>query len=110
AWREGHIPEMEAEIVDAAHEMAGRALDAGDPSAAVWAARQGLRVSPYDERLYRDLMRAADAMGNPQGVEAALDELVRALEIDVEPYDSLHPETIALYRRLSRRSAEVGRG
>jgi hypothetical protein len=31
-------------------------------------------------------------------------ELVHLVADDVEPFDAVHPETLALYRRLSRRS------
>jgi hypothetical protein len=60
-------------------------------------------VSAYDERLYRILLRAADAAGNPAGVESVMSELVRLVAEDVEPYDAVHPETLELYRSLSRR-------
>jgi DNA-binding SARP family transcriptional activator len=61
-----------------------------------------LLVSPYDERLYRMLMRAADLSGNPAGVESAMAELIRLVAEDVEPLDSVHPATMDLYRSLTR--------
>jgi DNA-binding SARP family transcriptional activator len=78
-------------------------LERGEADAASWSARQALRVSPYDERLYRILMRAADAAGHPAGVESVLDELITLVAEDVEPFDAVHPETLELYRELSRR-------
>jgi hypothetical protein len=60
-------------------------------------------VSQYDERLYRILMRAADLAGNPAGVEAVMNELLQLVGDEIEPYDSIHPETYELYRTLSRR-------
>ena len=75
----------------------------GDPRGAEWSARKGLLVSPYDERLYRMLLRAADAAGNPGGVESVMAELVRIVADEVEPVESVHPSTLALYRSLSRR-------
>jgi hypothetical protein len=75
----------------------------GDAAGAEWSARQGLLVCPYDERLYRVLMRAADLAGNPAGVETTMTELLQLVGGDVEPYDSVHPETYDLYRSLSRR-------
>ena len=39
-------------------------------------------------------MLACDLAGNPAGVEAVMDELVAAAEA-LEPYDTLHPETVA---------------
>ena len=49
------------------------------------------------------LMRAADAAGNPSGVESAMADLVRVVADDIEPIESVHPTTLALYRSLSRR-------
>lgn len=100
---EGILPNIESTVVDLAHRLAESCLAVGDAEGARWAARQGLLVSPYDERLYRALLRAADLAGNPAGVEAAMAELVRLVAEDVEPYDAVHPETLELYRALSRR-------
>jgi len=102
---EGIAANVEAVVVDLATRYAEYRLSAGDPGGAEWSARQGLRVSAYDERLYRILLRAADAAGNPAGVETVMTELVRLVADDVEPYDAVHPETLDLYRALSRRSA-----
>jgi len=77
--------------------------ETADHAGAEWAARQALKVNPYDERLYRILMRAADAAGNPGRVESTMKELVQLVADDVEPYDAVHPETMELYRSLSRR-------
>lgn len=60
-------------------------------------------MSAYDERLYRILMRAADRAGNPAGIENVMDELTRLVGDEVEPFDAVHPETLELYRELSRR-------
>jgi len=100
---EGIAPAMEATIVDVAGRLAGTYLQQGDAGGAEWAARKGLLVSPYDERLYRMLLRAADSAGNPAGVESVMSELVRLVADDVEPFDSVHPSTMDLYRSLSRR-------
>jgi hypothetical protein len=107
---EGIAPSIESSIVDLAGRLSGACLRAGDPRGAEWAARQGLVVSPYDERLYRMLLRAADAAGNPAGVEAVMDELVSLVADDVEPYDSVHPSTMELYRSLTRRRRDRGTG
>lgn len=100
---EGIAANIEAVVVDLASRYAEYCLSEGDPSGSEWSARQGLRVSAYDERLYRILLRAADAAGNPAGVESVMSELVRLVAEDVEPYDAVHPETLELYRSLSRR-------
>jgi len=100
---EGIAANIEAVVVDLASRYAEYCLSAEDTWGAEWSARQGLRVSAYDERLYRILLRAADAAGNPAGVESVMAELVRLVADDVEPYDAVHPETLDLYRTLSRR-------
>ncbi len=100
---EGIGPSIESTVVDLSGRLAGVRLRAGDPRGAEWAARRGLLVSPYDERLYRMLLRAADLGGNPAGVEAVMAELVRLVADDIEPLDSVHPSTMELYRSLTRR-------
>ncbi len=100
---DGTGPAIESTIVDLSGRLAGACLSSGDPRGAEWAARRGLVVSPYDERLYRMLMRAADAAGNPGGVESVMAELVRVVADEIEPVESVHPSTLALYRSLSRR-------
>jgi DNA-binding SARP family transcriptional activator len=100
---EGISPAMEATIVDVAGRLAGAYLQQGNEVGAEWAARRGLLVSPYDERLYRMLLRAADQAGNPAGVESVMSELIRLVADEVEPFDSVHPSTMELYRSLSRR-------
>lgn len=101
---EGVVASIEAVVVDLAVRHADWCLESGDAPGAEWSARQGLQISPYDERLYRVLLRAADAAGHPAGVEATFQELVRLVADDIEPLDAVHPETLELYRRLSRRT------
>jgi DNA-binding SARP family transcriptional activator len=100
---EGIAATVEAVAVDLVCRYAEHCLGNFDAKDAEWAARQGLRVSPYDERLYRILLRAADIAGNPAGVEAVMAELVRLVADEVEPFDAIHPDTADLYRALSRR-------
>jgi hypothetical protein len=107
AFAEGLVARMETVVAEAAHHLAQLALEARDPDLAQWAARQGLLASPGDEVLYRDRMLACDLAGNPAAVEAVMDELVAAVEA-VEPYDTLHAETIALYERLGHRRRRTG--
>ena len=49
---------IESLVVDVSVRRAEHCMDDEDPSGAEWSARKGLLVSPYDERLYRILMRA----------------------------------------------------
>ena len=107
---DGTAPAMESAIVDLSGRLAGERLRAGDPRGAELSARKGLLASPYDERLYRMLLRAADAAGNPGGVESVMTELVRVVADEVEPIESVHPSTLALYRSLSRRTEHLMRG
>lgn len=102
---EGISPAIESGVVDVALRLADASLEAGDPAGAAWAARRGLLASPYDERLYRVLLTAADRSGHPAGVEAVMEELVRLVADGVDPFDAVHPETLDLYRSLTRRQA-----
>jgi Bacterial transcriptional activator domain/LysM domain len=101
-WTVVHQAEMEAQIAEVAELLADRRLETGDHAGATWAARRGLRASPDNERLYRVLLRAAHAAGNLAGVHAVWNELLRRVDDDMEPFDSLHPETVELYQRLVR--------
>jgi DNA-binding SARP family transcriptional activator len=98
---EGFVAAIEAAIVAVAVRLSEHLLDAEDPLGAEWAIRQGLLVTPWDERLYRFLMLAADAAGNRGGVEAALRALAQALDCSGDPLEIVHPETATLYRRLT---------
>jgi len=108
---EGIAAEVEETILSLAIRVADSRLQAGDGQGAARAARRALLVSPYDERLYRRLLLAADAQGNPAGVESAMARLVRLLAGDRpdgpagpdRTAELVHPETVELYRSLSRR-------
>ncbi len=104
AWVGPHRGMIATQVLDAAEELAEVRLAAGDWRGAEWAARQGLRAMPCDERMYRLLMRAADAAGNTAGVHRAFKELCEVLadpDDGVEPDDTVHPETISLMEELT---------
>lgn len=101
AVTEGLAAAMESEIVDLAAKASEAAFARDDLATAAWATEQGLLASPYDERLYRLLMRIADRSGNPAGVRAVMARLSAVLAEEVEPADAVHPETWALYERLT---------
>ncbi|MDP9404521.1 MAG: LysM peptidoglycan-binding domain-containing protein [Actinomycetota bacterium] len=101
AYAEGLVARISSIVADAAHLVAQWAIEEGDTGQALWAAAQGLLASPGDEVLFRDRMRAHDRAGNPAGVESVMSELCHVVE-GLEPYDSLHPETQALYQELCR--------
>lgn len=50
------------------------------------------------------MMRAADGRGSRGGIDAALRGLAAALELEGDPLLGIHPETSALYRRLTSKS------
>jgi DNA-binding SARP family transcriptional activator len=101
---EGHAARITASILDLAVALSEHHLASGDPRSAEWALRRGLVVSPFDERLYRLLMRACDALGNRAGVEAAIRSLAAALDWTGDPLAIVHPETALLYKQLGSRS------
>ena len=100
---EGHIHHMEAEIADAAELAAELLLAAGDPVRARRAVDKGLLGAPYTERLWVKLMAVADALGEAQEVERILADMDLRLGLDGD-FDQLHPDTVATYRRYSRRN------
>jgi len=104
---EGFYGEIETAIVDCGLRYGEDRLAAGDPGAATWAAQHALRASPYDERLHRLLMRAADAAGNRAGVDAIYRNLLIIIDIEGDGVCTVHPDTAALYEQLSGR-VEVG--
>lgn len=106
-FNEGLSAHITSVVSEAAHLLATQAIERGDPKQAIWATVQGAKASPGDEILYRDRMLAHDLEGNPAGVEAAMDELMRVIEAD-EPDGNVHPDTMDLYERLSRRRRRTG--
>jgi hypothetical protein len=120
---EGLVARATEDVVSVALAAGEHDLASGDGAGASRAARIGLVASPYDERLFRLLLRAGDAQGNPAGVEATMRELVGLLA-DGTPTGAtassgrpgtlqrwehwVHPETAALYRRLMQRLQENG--
>ena len=72
------------------------------PGQAVWAAAQGLLAAAGTRSCSGTGCGAHDLAGNPAGLESVVNELCHVVEA-LEPYDALHPETIALDEELSRR-------
>lgn len=107
---EGFVAAIEERVAEVAGRIADAALADGDPRAASAAARRGLLVSPYDERLFRRLLTCVDAEGHPAGIERVMAELLGLLSGEVAvgrpaalDLAAVHPETALLYERLSRR-------
>jgi DNA-binding SARP family transcriptional activator len=86
---EGYAVEIEHAIVGCALRLGRFALGAGRPDDAIWAAQRALRATPWDERLHRLLMEAADAAGDRAGVE-------------VPPRSGCQRHLIGRAKRLSR--------
>ena len=107
AWvtREGHASDVEALVVDVALRCGRRHLDDGDAAGVEAAARAGLRVAPWEERLYALRMQAAQRAGDTTRVRTLFAELCAVVDDDVAPHDDVHPGTEELYRRLLSQSA-----
>ena len=97
AYSEHIVAHAEAAVSDAANRLAELYLAAGDHVGATWAARQGLKVCPADEGLYRALMKACHLAGDPAAAEAAFQELCDAVDA-LEPYDCLQEEMLTVRR------------
>ncbi len=105
---------IESIVADVALKGMEHALGIGEAAQAEWIIRQGLRASPYDERLYRALLQAMEAKGDRIGLHSTMTELLRKaadaggarLGLAGRPRSAgtpalLHPRTVALYRRLA---------
>jgi len=123
---EGVVAAVEESIVDLVISLAEHYLSVDDGRRAERVARRGLVVSPFDERLYRLLLRAADAQGHPAGVERVMGELVQVVTGEAVGAGStrrerfaglatatliaVHPQTATLYRSLSKRGQRAPGG
>jgi DNA-binding SARP family transcriptional activator len=120
---DGTQAQVESMVVETALKAAAHHLRHGCGEDAAWAVRRGLRVSPYDERLYRALLRATDVMGNRVGLRTAMEELLR-VAADGDPAcrrgspgtlsqsgpSSVHPRTMTLFRELACGGLPAARG
>ena len=111
---DGTRSRIESLVAGTALRCAEELTRRGDGSEAAWVVRQALRVSPYDERLYRSLLRATAAEGGRVGVRSTMAELLilagepgrpaarlsRVLRGGDDRLECLHPKTAALYRGL----------
>lgn len=129
---EGLTAEIEESVVEVAERVAHAEMVSGDGASAARAARCGLRAAPFDERLYRVLLRAADLLGNrvaldsmmaqfvsvlsdglsgglPDGAASAFTSLApaRSRRVTASSAGRLHPATVALYRSLRGEDGEA---
>jgi len=91
--------ESAARVADVAHRLVLLRLEEGDPKGAVVAARAGLRFTPGDEGMWRDLLRSTHATGDLTQLRAIVDELRHHIERDPAA-DQMQPETEALIEEL----------
>jgi hypothetical protein len=96
------VSDIETAVAAAAEDLGERALQAGKPELAAWAARQGLRVVPVREDLHRVRMQAAFDAGDPDGIDQAHTEAARAIRVHIDEAEPLQDETERLYQRLKR--------
>jgi DNA-binding SARP family transcriptional activator len=111
---DGTQARVESMVADTALEAAERCMARRCGHDAESMVRQALRVCPFDERLYRALLRAAAAQGNRLGLRTTMHQLL-ALASDggdpivpstplgagIRDHSAIHPETVALYRELA---------
>ncbi|MFK3736100.1 BTAD domain-containing putative transcriptional regulator, partial [Streptomyces sp. NPDC088090] len=97
------------EIVDAQHPvlvaeialaLSALHLDAAKPKAAVAAIEAALVVSPNDERLWLELLRATQATGDPARLQAAANSLIARSDSLSGPSRGLPPRVEALLDEL----------
>jgi DNA-binding SARP family transcriptional activator len=97
------------EIVDAQHPvlvveialaLCALHLDASKPKAAVAAIETGLAVSPNDERLWLELLRATHATGDQSRLDAAAQSLISRSHAVSGPSRGLPPRVEALMDEL----------
>ena len=101
----------------------GRRTVLRGPSAAddaAWVVRRALVVSPYDEQLYRALLRATALQGNRLALRATMTQLLtlagdvavprtgRGRRGNNPALTCVHPQTAALYRDLLRDAPAAG--
>jgi DNA-binding SARP family transcriptional activator len=109
---------IEALVVRTALRGAEGFVRLGAGEEAEWMVRQALRVSPYDERLYRALLVATAAQGNRVRLHSAMAQL-RTLAGEAaacsparkpsgDPSECLHPATTALYHDLLLKAPAAG--
>jgi transcriptional activator len=91
--------EVTAAVADAAHRLATLRLEAGEPDAAMDAARAGLRLAFNDEMGWRDLLTAAHATGQEHVLRGVVSEISARVALD-EVMPRMAPETEALIDEL----------
>jgi DNA-binding SARP family transcriptional activator len=117
---EGIRAQVESMVAVTALKGAAHFLERGSGRQAERMVRQAMRVSPFDERLHRALLRATESQGNRVGLRSTMDQLLvlaaetgdprpglRCGEPGGKAQCAIHPETMALYRELTRGTVPV---
>ena len=111
---------VEGLVVGAALRAADRFTRAERADDAAWVVRRALVVSPYDEQLYRALLRATALQGNRLALRATMTQLLtlagdvavprtgRGRRGNNPALTCVHPQTAALYRDLLRDAPAAG--
>ncbi len=117
---DGTRSDIEASIVCTALRGAEAFANRGRGDVAEWMVRRALVVSPYDERLYRGLLRATAAQGNRARLAGTMAQLLtlageaasgvssRGLQTESGLFGTLHPRTAALYHDLMQGKPAAG--
>jgi len=118
---EGVQPRVEALVVETALRAADEAIRAGRATNGESLIRRALLVSPFDERLYRALLRTTHAQGDRARLRVTMAQLVRLAGVGepswaggtsrrdvVAELGALHPETADVYRDLLTAAPATG--
>ena len=109
---DGTQARLEMLVVDTALRCADQLVGLGRAPEAEWVVRRALSANPFDERLYRALLKATHAHGDRVRLRATMAQLVRLATAGdpsrtvgpsrYRPSDleTFHPETAAVYREL----------
>jgi two-component SAPR family response regulator len=99
---EGHLAEVDSIICKCAIEFSEHCFDKDDPDQALWSARQGLLAVPYDERLWRIVLRATySSSQSVASLEAVMQEMLNVLGYQ-DSVEKLSVATRNLYDALCR--------
>lgn len=133
AWAEPAVQEMVSAITHVAYELSTRRREAGDHTAALWAARTGLLAAEENETLHRQIFLAHHAAGDMPALRLAAATLANinerlggGIDMDAEtaellrnllPPPDAHPlihhrsgDTDEECTRATKRPARPGRG
>lgn len=87
-WIEETRNDMIAMLLDIAHEVADRALIAGDADKAAWAVKKGHMIDPLSETIDRDELRLHRLTGNASGAQGVIDRILKnCRKLGLEPDD-----------------------